>query len=115
MASSRRKKRDQTVSASEARQQLAELVTRAYRDGTRTMIERSGIPVAAIVSAGDVQRLLADDERRTEALAAFTRISERFADVADDELDRQVDLAVQEVRREHSRSKPVRHRSRRSA
>jgi prevent-host-death family protein len=46
-----------TRSVSEARQEFAELVTRAGYSGERTILERHGRPVAAIVSADDLALL----------------------------------------------------------
>ncbi|MDP9371376.1 MAG: type II toxin-antitoxin system prevent-host-death family antitoxin [Chloroflexota bacterium] len=57
------------VKASEARQQWSQLLNWVFRKGTHMIVEKSGIPVAAIVSA--------DDLRRPERLEA-----ERAADLA---------------------------------
>jgi len=49
-----RKPVTQTMSASETRQNFSDVVNRVYRGEERVVIERSGIPVAAVVSAQDL-------------------------------------------------------------
>jgi len=50
---------------SEVKQQFNRLVNQVYRRETRVMVEKSGIPVAGIVSAEDLERLdRLDRERR---------------------------------------------------
>jgi prevent-host-death family protein len=54
-----------TMKISEVKQQLNRLVNQVYRRETRIMVEKSGIPVAGIVSAEDLERLdRLDRERR---------------------------------------------------
>jgi prevent-host-death family protein len=48
----------QTVPASLARQKLGELVNRVYRRQARIIVEKSGIPVAALVSLADLERCI---------------------------------------------------------
>src|SRR5512135_541227 len=57
-----------TVKASEARQQLPQLLNTVYRGDTRVLVERSGIPVAAIVSARDLEELTRLDQQRAESV-----------------------------------------------
>ncbi len=45
----------ETMKISEVKQQLNRLVNRVYRHETRVMVEKSGIPVAGIVSAEDLR------------------------------------------------------------
>jgi prevent-host-death family protein len=84
----------------DARQHLSRVVNRVARHETRVLIEKSGVPVAALVSADDLRRLDALEARRQEQFAAIGRISDAFADVPIDELERQVERAVAEVRAE---------------
>jgi len=54
-----------TMKISEVKQQFNRLVNQVYRRETRVMVEKSGIPVAGIVSAEDLERLdRLDRERR---------------------------------------------------
>ena len=87
-----------TISAAEARKGFSQLLSRVYRKETRVLVERSGIPVAAIVSADDLQRLQRLDEERERGFQAMERISQAFADVPVEELERRVAEAVEQVR-----------------
>jgi prevent-host-death family protein len=93
-----------TMKLTDTKQHLSQVINRVARGETRVIVEKSGLPVAAIISAEEYQRFkIADAEIRAhrERLdAIFTRFSQAFADVPDDELERQVDRAVQEVRAE---------------
>lgn len=82
------------------RQNLSQIVNRVARRETRVIIEKSGVPVAAIVSTDDLRRLGEMDARRQEQIDAMGRISDAFAEVPLDELERQVAVALAEVRDE---------------
>jgi prevent-host-death family protein len=88
----------------DTKQQLSQVVNRVARGETRVIVEKSGLPVAAIISTEEYQQFkLAKaerDTRREQLKEMLTRISDAFADVPVDELERQVDKAVQEVRAE---------------
>ncbi|MGH2534209.1 MAG: type II toxin-antitoxin system prevent-host-death family antitoxin [Thermomicrobiales bacterium] len=84
----------QTMKASDARQQFSDVINRVYRNQSRILIERSGIPVAAIVPADDLARLDRLERERAERFAGLRRISDAFADVPVDELEREVERAV---------------------
>jgi prevent-host-death family protein len=88
----------QTMKASDARQRFSDVLNRVYRQETRVVVERSGIPVAAIVSAEDLARLDHYDEERSARFAGLSRISEAFADVPVEELEREVERAISETR-----------------
>ena len=90
----------ETMKFTEARQQLSQVVNRVARRENRVLLEKSGVPVAAIVSADDLQRLEELEMRRQEQFEAIARISDAFADVPIDELERQVERAVAEARAE---------------
>jgi prevent-host-death family protein len=87
-----------TMKASDARQQFSDVLNRVYRDHTRVLVERSGIPIAAIVSTEDLAILNQLDAERAERFAGLSRISEAFADVPADELEREVERAIAEGR-----------------
>ena len=93
-----RKRTTKTVSASEARQQLAALLTRAHRKGTRTVIERSGIPIAAIVSADDLDRLQRFEEARSRDFEILDRVAERFADADPVSMQAEIEQVVADSR-----------------
>ena len=86
------------------REQLSQLVDRVAQGDTRVVVEKSGLPTVAIISAEDYERFQSLDERdrtaRAELHDAFCRISDAFADVPDDELERELARAQAEVRAE---------------
>ena len=90
----------QTIKASDARQQFSDVINRVYRKQARVLVERSGIPVAAIVSVEDLARLdqLEHEQARSERFAGLSRISETFGDVPVEELEREVERAIAEGR-----------------
>src|SRR3712207_6240231 len=82
------------VQASEARQRLPELLNRVYQGKARIVVERSGIPVAAIVTVDELRRLEALDQDREELWAVVERMREAFKDVPPEELERETKRAV---------------------
>lgn len=93
----------QTMKATEARAQWSRLLNNVFRRNTRVIVEKSGVPVAALVSAQDLarwQRLDAERARRFQALDA-TR--EAFKDIPDEELEREVARALAAARAERRR------------
>lgn len=52
------------LSISEARESLAEIVNRVVYRGERVMLRRHGKPVAALVSADDLERLAALEKQQ---------------------------------------------------
>lgn len=51
-----------TINASEARVHFGDVLKRVYRGEARLVVEKSGIPVAAIVSLEDLDRLSTSEE-----------------------------------------------------
>ncbi|HEU5431415.1 MAG TPA: type II toxin-antitoxin system prevent-host-death family antitoxin [Thermomicrobiales bacterium] len=88
----------QTIKISDVKQQLNSLVNRVYRRETRVIVEKSGIPVAGIVSAEDVRRLERLDEERAERFAILDAFGDAFKDVTAEELEREVARALAEAR-----------------
>jgi prevent-host-death family protein len=88
----------QTMKATDARQQFASVLNRVFRKEARVVVEKGGIPVAAIVSAEDLARLDRLDEERAARFERLSRIGEAFADVPTDELEREVERAIAEGR-----------------
>src|SRR5918993_4655278 len=90
----------ETMKISEVKQQLNRLVNRVYRRETRIMVEKSGIPVAGIVSAEDLRRLDRLDRERAERFKVLEEFGEAFKDVPAEELEREVARSIAEVRAE---------------
>jgi len=90
----------QVMKAADVRANWSDVVDRVFRGKARVVVERSGIPVAAVISAEDLDRLSRLDAQRADAFKVLDRIGEAFKDVSPEELQREVDKAVSEVRQE---------------
>lgn len=88
------------MNASEARQQWGQLLNSVFRGESRVIVEKSGIPVAAIISTADLERLSRLDRQRAEGMKALISSWEAFKDVALDEVEDEVAKAVEGARRE---------------
>jgi prevent-host-death family protein len=92
----------QTMKASEARKKWSQLINQVFRRESRIIIEKSGLPVAAIISAADLERLTQLEERHKEQFKALEDTWEAFKDVPPEEIEREVARAIAEVRRKRS-------------
>ena len=90
----------QTLKFTEARQQFSQVVNRVFKREARVIVEKSGIPVAAIISAQDLERMMAWEAEREEDFAILDEIGEAFKDVPDEEVEREVARALSQVRQE---------------
>lgn len=97
------------IKASEARQLFGKLLNKVFGGEKRIIIEKSGIPVAALVSVDDLRRLERYDQLERERFKVLEEMRSAFSDVSTEEIEREVSKAIEEVRREK------RQKSRRSA
>ena len=81
----------ETMKISDVRGQFNTLVNRVYRKETRVVVEKSGIPVAGLVSAEDLRRLDQLDREREARFAIVDEVRQAFAGVPDDEIERETD------------------------
>lgn len=88
------------VKASEARQHFAQLINRVYRQHSRVIVEKSGIPVAAVVSLADLERLTCDNATLMKRMAMLEEMRAPFRDVPSQEIEIELDRALREVRAE---------------
>jgi prevent-host-death family protein len=93
-----REQRPQTQTISDVKNRLSSLVNEVYQHETRVLVEKSGIPVAAIVSAEDLMRLSQLEQDREALFAVIDRVREAFKDVPPEEIEREADRAVAELR-----------------
>jgi prevent-host-death family protein len=94
----------ETMPASQARREWAQLLNRVQRDGAPVLIEKNGVPVAALISPRELDFLLSERANRERDFAVIDELqaayAAAFADVPDDELERQIEKAVAEARAE---------------
>lgn len=91
----------QTMNVSTARQEWADVINRVHQGEVRVLLEEGGIPMAAVVSAEDLQRLLRFEEERAERGRVLDRVSMPFRNIPVEELEREVEQAVAETRAEY--------------
>lgn len=88
----------QTLKASEVRSQWSRLLTQVARRQARVLVEKSGIPVAAIIAPEDLARLTRLEAERAARFAVIDQIRDAFKDTPDAELEREIPKAVAEAR-----------------
>lgn len=91
----------QVMKASEVRAQWSQLLNKVFRNQTRVVVEKSGIPVAAVISAEDLQRFTQMEEQRERRFKALDKMRDAFKDVPPEEIDREVKRAISQVRAEN--------------
>jgi prevent-host-death family protein len=90
-----------TIKASVARQQFSQLLSDVFRQESRVLVEKSGILVAAIISAQDFKRLARLEAERNNDFAILDEMREAFKDVSPEEIEREVARAISQVREEN--------------
>jgi prevent-host-death family protein len=88
----------ETMNTSDARQQFASVLNRVFRRESRVLVEKSGIPVAAIVSPDDLRRLQELDKRRDADFAIVEKMRKAFEGIPPEEIERETDRALAAVR-----------------
>ncbi len=86
------------LSISEVRQRFAHVVNEVSRSNTRVIIERSGVPVAAIVTPDDLTRLDRLDDQDRRAWDVLEAMRAPFRGVPAEEIEREAEKAVAQVR-----------------
>lgn len=88
----------QVMKASDARAQWSKLLSKVFRDHTRVVVEKSGIPVAAVISAEELERFTKLEEQRARNFAVLDEIGEKFKDVSAEEIEQEVNKALAKIR-----------------
>lgn len=89
----------EVVKASEARQQWSELLGRVFRRQARFIVERSGVPIAVLVSLEDLERIKRMEQQREQAFAIVDEVRGAFKDVTTEEIEREAVRALGEARK----------------
>lgn len=87
-----------TVPLSEANHTISVIFDEVRQDRARVLVEENGIPVAAIISAADLERFVHYERQRAERFKILDEIREAFKDVPDEEIERETDRIVAEIR-----------------
>ena len=92
-----------TMTIAELEKRLPDLVGEIARQDVRVVVEDGGIPVVAIVSISDLRRLTHLDESDREAREVVEAMRAAFADVPAEEIERQTERIMAEIREEDRR------------
>jgi prevent-host-death family protein len=92
----------ETMKISDVKNTLSSLVNKVYRKETRVLVEKAGIPVVALVSADDLNRLQQLDLAWNERTKAIERFSQAFADVPTEEAEAEVARIIAERRQQRA-------------
>ncbi len=90
----------QTMKISDVKTSLSSLVNEVYRQQTRIVVEKAGIPVAALVSIEDLARLKRLDEERAERWRVLEAMRAPFRGIPFEEIERETAKAIAEIRAE---------------
>lgn len=85
---------------SDVKNQFSSLVNEVYRKETRVLVEKAGIPVAAVVYTEDLEQLARLDAQRAGRRRVVAAMRESFRDVSPEEIERETAKAVAEVQAE---------------
>ncbi len=85
---------------------MQSVLNRVFRKETRIVVEKSGIPVAAIASADDLKRLDRLDEQDREAWETLAEMRAPFKAVPAEEIERESDRIITENRQRTGRQRP---------
>jgi prevent-host-death family protein len=88
------------MTVTQVRANWSKIVNAVFRRRQRVVLEKAGVPVAALVSAEDLERLRRYDAERAERFQVIDRMRDAFKDVPDEELEREIAKAIAEVRAE---------------
>jgi prevent-host-death family protein len=88
----------QTINASTARQEWSKILNKVFQEETRIVVEKSGIPVAAIIPADDLKRLDQLEKERAERFRILDKVKAAFKDIPEAEIEKETDKALSRVR-----------------
>lgn len=88
------------MNVSETRKHLSETLDRVHRREARVVVEKSGIPVGAIVSMDDLARLKRIDQGRHDLIEILATTRKAFEGIPADEIEAEIEKAVAKVKAE---------------
>jgi hypothetical protein len=80
------------------------VLNKVLRHEARVLVEESGVPVAAIISVRDLERFERMEAARAERFRVIDELQRAFADVPEEELQREISRAIADVRAEDRKS-----------
>ncbi len=97
------------VQADEVGQRWAQLAPEVSTERKRILVKQHDAPAVAIISARDLARLQRFEAQEREGLRVLAASRAAFKDVPDEELEREVDRAIQQARERSRRTDPEEH------
>jgi prevent-host-death family protein len=91
----------QTMKISDVKNTLSSVVNQVFRKEIRIIVEKSGIPVAAIISAEALTRFAQLEQEREQRFAVIDRVREAFQDVPAEEIEAETDRIIARNRATH--------------
>jgi len=90
----------QIMKVTEARAQFSQLLNQVFRHERRVLVEKDGIPVAAIVSTDDLRQLQRLEADCSQRFAALNRFADAFRDEPSEVIEQEAVKAVAAARAE---------------
>ena len=87
-----------TIPALKARTQLGQIMKRSFKNKERFIVEKSGIPMVAIINAGEYEEFVRMMERRDELFKVFDK-NYNPDNISDAEVERDIQEAIKAVRK----------------
>ena len=92
------------MKASDVRSNWSQLLNKVFRGETDVVVEKSGIPVAAIVSAQDYEQLQRIKQQRKKDFALLREIRTAFTDQTPEQISEGVEQSIMEARAERKQA-----------
>lgn len=92
-----------TIDAADAQRDWGALLDRVSRARERVIVQEAGTPVAAIISASDLEQFERLERERAHDFAVIDQMRAAFRDVPPEEIEREATSALAEVRAENHR------------
>lgn len=90
----------QTLNSSDVRANWSQLLNKVFRGETEVLVEKSGIPIAAIVSTQDYQKLQQLKEKKKKDFALVNEIRAAFAHQSVEQIKKGVEVSIEKVRKQ---------------
>lgn len=90
-----------SLKISEVKSAFSSLVKEVHHGRTRVLVEKSGSPVAALVSPDDLARLEQLDREWDEGTKALERFGAAFADIPTEEAEAEIARIIADIRRQN--------------
>lgn len=91
----------QTLKASNIRSNWSQVLNKVFRGETEVLIEKSGIPVAAIVSTQDFQKLQQIKQQQEKDFTLINDIRTAFKDQSLEQINKGVEQSIKKARAEY--------------